>query len=128
MAIAGVLPTVAGDLELPADSAGRQHDRLRTKQVKSAAFAVVAERTSNAAAVFKERDHRMLHEDVQSEMDAMVLERANHLQPGAVAHVRESRVAMSTKIPLQNAAVLGAVKQRAPSFEFAHAIGCFFGV
>ena len=61
-------------------------------------------------------------------VDAVILQRADHLEAGAVAHVREARIAMAAEVALQNAAVLGAVEQRAPGFQFAHAIRRFLGV
>ena len=61
-------------------------------------------------------------------MNAMVLQRANHLQTGAVAHMRETRILMTAEIALKNAAIFGAVKDRAPGFQFADASGRFFGV
>ena len=42
--------------------------------------------------------------------------------------VRKSRIFVAAKISLQNAAVLRAIEDRAPRFEFAHAIGRFLGV
>src|SRR5882762_1186690 len=58
---------------------------------------------------------RALHVDVDALVDGMVLQRANHLQSGAVAHMRQARVAMATEIALQDAAVLRTVKERAHS-------------
>ena len=66
--------------------------------------------------------------DVEAEMYAVILQCADHLQPGAIANVRQSGIAMSAEIALQNAAILGAIEQRAPGFEFAHAYGSFPGV
>ena len=61
-------------------------------------------------------------------MDAVVLERADHFQPGAVADVGEARVTVAAEVALQDAAVLGAVEDRAPGFQFADAVGRFLGV
>ena len=61
-------------------------------------------------------------------MDAVVLQRADHLQAGAIAHMREARIAMAAEIPLQNLAVFGAIENRAPGFEFAHAVRRFLGM
>ena len=44
VAVARVLPAVARDLVGAADAAGREHDRLRAKQLEPAALALVAER------------------------------------------------------------------------------------
>jgi hypothetical protein len=51
VAVAGVLPTVAGDLEGAPDAAGGQHHGLRAPTAKVAAFAIVAERAGDAVAV-----------------------------------------------------------------------------
>ena len=61
-------------------------------------------------------------------MYAVVLQRADHLQPGAIANVRQPGIAMSAKIALQNAAIFRAIEQRTPGFEFAHTGGSFLGV
>ena len=53
-------------------------------------------------------------------MNAVVLQRADHLQPRAVAHMRQPRIRVPTKIPLQNPPVLRAVKQRPPLLQLMH--------
>ena len=70
----------------------------------------------------------MLHVHVDALMDAVVLQGADHFQAGAVADVREARIFVAAEIALQDAAVRGAVEDRAPGFEFAHAVGRFLGV
>ena len=61
-------------------------------------------------------------------MDAVVLQRADHLQAGAVADVRQARIAMPAEVALQDAAVGRAVEDRAPGLQLAHAIRRFLGV
>src|SRR5580658_1662080 len=61
-------------------------------------------------------------------MDSMVLQSANHLQSGAVTDVCEARIPMAAEIPLQNSAIAGAIKKRAPSFQFTHARRSFLGM
>ena len=58
VAVAGVLPAVAGDRVGPADAAGRQHDRLGAEQAEPAALAVVAKRAGDAVAVLEQRERR----------------------------------------------------------------------
>ena len=70
----------------------------------------------------------MLHVDVDAAMDAVILQRADHLEAGAIADVREARIAMAAEVALQDAAVLRAIEHRAPGFELAHAIGRFLRV
>jgi hypothetical protein len=64
----------------------------------------------------------------KTEMYTMVLQSADHLQPGAVAHMRQPRIAMPAKIALQNAAIAGAIEQGAPGLEFPHTRRSLFGV
>ena len=59
---------------------------------------------------------------------AVILQRADHLEAGAIADVREPRIAMAAEIPLQDPAVLRAIEDGAPGFELADAIGRFLGV
>jgi hypothetical protein len=81
------------------------------------------ERAADAIAVLQEARDRALHEDVDLRVaDALVLERADHLEPRAVADVREARVLMAAEVPLQDAAVGRAVEERAPRLELLHAI------
>ena len=61
-------------------------------------------------------------------MDAVILQRADHLEAGAVADVREPRIAVAAEVALQDPAVRRAVEDRAPGFELAHAIRRFLGV
>ena len=56
-------------------------------------------------------------------MHRVLLERADHLEAGAVADVREARVAVAAEVALEDAAVLRAVEERAPLLELVHAVG-----
>ena len=61
-------------------------------------------------------------------MDAVILQRADHFEAGAVADVGQARILVAAEIALQDAAVLRAVEHRAPRFQLADAIGRFLGV
>ena len=76
----------------------------------------------------QQRDDGELHVDVEAAMDAVILQRADHLEAGAIADVREARILVAAEVALQDAAVGGAIEQRAPGLELAHAIGRFLGV
>ena len=124
VAVAGVLPAVARDLVGAADAAGREHDRLRAEDLEAAALAVVAERAGDAVAVLEQR--RATVNSMWTSMplvDAVVLQRADHLEAGAVADVREARIAVAAEVALQDAAVRRAIEHRAPRLELAHAVG-----
>ena len=101
---------------------------LALKTLEPAALAIVAERAGDAVAVLEQRDDRALHVDVDAAMDAVILERADHLEAGAVADVREPRIAVAAEVALQDAAVRRAVEHRAPRLELADAVGRFLGV
>ena len=61
-------------------------------------------------------------------MNAVILQRADHLETGAIADVREPRISMPTEVALQNPSVRRAIEQRAPRFELANTIGRFLRV
>ena len=128
MAIASAFPAVAGDPVGAADTAGREHRRLRLEDAEASALAVVAERAGDARAVAQERHDGELHVDVDAPVDAVVLQRADHLEAGAIADVSQSRILVTAEIALEDAAVRRAIEQRAPCLELAHAIGRFLGV
>ena len=58
----------------------------------------------------------------------MILQCADHLQTGAIAYVRQPWVFVAAEMSLQNSSVLRAIKNGAPRFELAHAIGRFLSV
>ena len=58
----------------------------------------------------------------------VLLERADHLEPGAVADVGEARVAVAAEVALGDQAVLGAVEERAPLLQLEHAVRRLHGV
>ena len=76
----------------------------------------------------QQAEHGALHVHFHACVDAVILQRADHLQAGAVADVRQPRIAVAAEVALQDSAVVGAIEQRAPCFEFAHAFRRFFGV
>ena len=103
MAVAGVLPTVAGDLVGAADAAGGEHHGFGVEQFETAALALVAERARDTIAVLQQRDHGAFHVEVDAFVNAVILQRADHFEAGAIAHVREARIAVAAEIALQNA-------------------------
>ena len=58
-------------------------------------------------------------------MDAVILQRADQFEPGAIADVRETRIAMAAEVTLKDPSVRRAIEDRAPRFELADAIGRF---
>ncbi len=58
----------------------------------------------------------------------MILERADHLQTGAIADVRESWILVAAEVALQDAAIAGAIHHGAPRLQLANAIRRLLGV
>ena len=114
VAVAGVLPRVARDLVRLADAAGGQNDGLGLEDDEPAALAVVAERPGDAVAVLEEPDDRALHVDRDALVDAVVLQRADQFQAGAVADVGQSRIAVAAEVALQDPAVLACGRRPRP--------------
>ncbi len=74
-------------------------------------------------AVLEQLERRALHVEVDALVDAVVLQRADQLEPGAVADVREARIAVAAEVALADQPVLRAIEDRAPLLELAHALG-----
>jgi hypothetical protein len=129
VAVAGVLPRVAGNFVGFANAAGGQHNGFGLEQHQLAGLAVVAQGPlHHAVAVFKQVGDGELHKDVDARMHAFVLQGANHLEAGAVAHMAQTAVGVATKRTLADFALGGAVKHGTPEFELANAVGGFGGV
>ena len=102
--------------------------RFGFENAEAAALALVADRADDPRAVGQQRDDGELHVDVEAAMDPVILERADHLEAGAIADVGEARVLVAAEIALEDAAVRRAIEERAPRLELADAIGRFPGV
>ena len=111
-----------------AAAAGGEDYGLAFEENKLAALAPITESAADAPAVRQEPLEVTLHVDIEPLVDRVLLERANHFQSGAVAHVGEARITVAAEIALENQSFLGAVEQRAPFFQFQYALGGFLGV
>src|ERR1041385_9349581 len=114
MSVAGVLPAVARNFVGAANSAGREHDSVRPKNQESAALAIVTECADDAITFLEQRQNRPFHVNIDPLMDAVVLQRPNHFQSGAIADMRETRITVAAEIALQNPAVFRPFDYRAP--------------
>ncbi len=73
VAVARVLPAVAGDPISLADSAGGDDDRARPEEVEQPFLAVVAESAADALAVLEQGDDGEFHVHVDALVDAVIL-------------------------------------------------------
>src|SRR5262245_11650729 len=128
MAVPSIFPAIAVDLVGSADPTGCQHNGCCSEQPEPATLAIITERARDPLAILEQGDDGVFPVDLASLVDAMVLQRADHCQARAVAHVGKSRVAVAPKIPLQYPAITGAVEQRSPGFQLSYAVGRLLGV
>jgi hypothetical protein len=128
MSVAGVLPAVGGDRVRPADAAGGEHDRLAAVEPEPAALAVVPQRAGDASVGREQPEDRALHVHVDALVNAVVLERTDHLQAGAVSHVGQPGILVAAEVALKDAAIRRAVEQGAPGFQLPHPVRRLLGV
>src|SRR5262249_60890934 len=88
----------------------------------------VAEAAGDVVAVLEERAEGAFHEDVDPLVDAAILERADHLEPGTVADVGQPRIGVAAEVALEYPPCPGAVEDRAPFLQLAHPRGRLLGV
>ncbi len=128
VAVAGILPAITGHPEGLADASGGEHDGLGAEHLELALLTVIGGGARDAVSILEKIDDGGFHVDVDTHMDGVVLEGSDHLQACPVADVRQAGILVAAEVALHDAAVLGAVKHRAPGFEFAGAVGGFLGV
>ena len=130
VAVAGRLPGVRRVLPRLAHAAGREHDGGRGERDELARTRGGRRRSRRSApsASVSESEHLALHQDVDAERDDLLLERADHLEPGAVADVGEPGEAVPAEVALQDPPVGGAVEQRAPRLELVDPVRRLLGV
>ena len=127
-AVAGAFPGIAGDGIGPAQTAGANHHGLGLENAETAALAVITKGARHAVAILEQRYNGIFHMHRDALMDTMVLQRADQFQTRAVADVGEARITVAAEVTLRNLAFLGAVKHRAPGFQFMDAGRGFLGM
>src|SRR5206468_2215189 len=88
--VAGVLPRVRCHLPRLAVAAGGEDDSLCAENDEAPRLAPIGDGSADSIAIFEQADDGAFHEDVDSLMDAAILQSADHLQTGAVADVRQT--------------------------------------
>src|SRR5439155_506932 len=84
-----------------------ENDRLRPEHDEASLFAPVADGAADPVSVGEQLRHRAFHVDVKAHLDSAVLQRADHLEPGAVAHVAEPLERVAAEGPLEDVAIGG---------------------
>src|SRR6266404_4038827 len=117
MTVTRAFPTIAGDLVSPPNAASRDDDGLSQKNLEPPALSVITKCSDHTVAFLQQRQDRVLHVNINALVNSVVLERANHLQPSAITHMRQAGILVPAEIALQNAPVRCPVKERSPGFE-----------
>src|SRR5437588_728111 len=60
--------------------------------------------------------------------DGLLLERPDHLEAGAVAHVGEARVAVAAEVPLEDPPVRGPIEEGPPALQLEDPLRRLLGV
>jgi hypothetical protein len=141
VAVAGVLPRVAGDLERLADAARGEDDGGRLERREAPVLAEVAEDAGDGLPVHQHLGDGELVEDAQVllavaglalvvllQRHDLLLRRADQLEAGAVADVRQPRVLVPAEVALADLAVLGAVEERAVGLQLPDPVRSLLGV
>ena len=141
MAVAGVLPGVAGDLEGLADPAGGEDDRRRLEQHEPPRLAPVPEGTGDGAVLLEDLGDGQLGEDLQArlvvtglavvlllEADDLLLQGADQLEAGAVTHMGKARVLVAAEVALADPPVGCAVEQGAVGLQLPDPVRGLLGV
>src|SRR5689334_6536185 len=92
MPVTGAIPAVAGDFIRLPDPACCENNRFALENSERPALAVIAESPNNAIAILQQSDNASLHVNIDAAMNAMILQRADHFQTGAIADVCQSRI------------------------------------
>src|SRR5207245_2343051 len=106
-----------------AGASGGEDDRLGPEEDEPPRVPPVAEKAGDPVPVQNEVEPRALHVDLEALVDAVVLERPDDLEAGPIADVREARIAVASEIALADQTVLGAIENRPPFLQLAHAVG-----
>ena len=128
LAVARALPRIRVDAEDAADAARTEDDRLGVEDDEAPVVTPVAEGPADALPVREKTRDGALHVHLHPAVNAVLLERADHLEPGAIAHVGEARVLVAAEVTLEDSPVGRAVEEGAPLLELLHAVRGLHGV
>ena len=128
MSVAGAFPAVARDLERAPAPPVASTTADGVEHLESSALALVADDADRPAVGDQQAHDGEFHVDGDAAVDAVILQRPDHLETGAVADVRQPRIAVAAEVALEDPAVGRPIEDGAPGFELAHAIGRLSGV
>ena len=88
----------------------------------------VCNTAGHPVALLEEVSNGVFHENVDAFVNAAFLECPNDLETRCVTNVGKAREGVSAEVSLVDEVLRSAVEDGAPLFEFAHSVGCFFGM
>src|SRR6266446_7467753 len=98
MAISSVFPAITRNFVGATNPPGGQHHCFGTENFELPPLAFVPEGAHHPVAILKQRKNGVLHMHIDSLVNAVVLQCANHFQAGAITHVREPRILMPSEM------------------------------
>ena len=129
VAVSGRLPGVRGVHPALADAPGGQHHGLGLEHHELTAGPPVADQARDGAvAVPEQAEDLHLHEHVDAVGHRLLLQGADELQPGAVAHVGQPGETVAAEVPLEDEAVLGPVEEGPPILQLPDPVGSLLGM
>ncbi len=127
--VPGTLPRVGREFPRLTGPARGEDDGLGVERDELPGRAPVRHASRDApVGVVHQFQDLAFHKHVGAHRDNLLLQRSNQFETRAVSDVRESCVAVPAEVALEDLAVLRAVKEGSPLFEFPDTIGGFFRV
>src|SRR3954466_7637681 len=110
VAVTSTFPTVARDFVGTAGPAGCKNDRSRAEHLEPSAFTLVPHDSRRASAARQQPDDGEFHVDVDAAVHAVILQRADHFETGAIPDMRKPGISVATEITLKNSAIRRAIE------------------
>ncbi len=94
----------------------------------SASLTVISEAASDSTLVHEKVGYCKFHENIHPHVNALLLEGSNYFEPCRITDMRQSRVSVSTKVPLIGHTFFGSIEYRSPSFQFSYSVWSLLSV
>jgi hypothetical protein len=96
--------------------------------MEETALAVVGQSRDDAVAVLEQRRDGALHVHVDLALDAVILQRPDHLESGSIPDVGQPWIAVPAEVSLENLPVPGPIEERPPGLQLPDAGWSLLGV
>ena len=121
--VARVFPGVRRNAPGLPDPASRNNNRFCFENGEPSRLPPISQGAADAFSILEQPRDSAFHVNINSQMNAAILQGANHLESGTIAYVAETLERVSAERSLQNVSLAGAIKQRAPLLQLSNAFG-----